>query len=83
LDPRISKVEDQFAGKYGWTPNRATRIWETNPGYKTYNTSAVTPGVPPKPSTDHPPPPGSAVVASEPPRRQRQVVAPLLLNLGP
>jgi hypothetical protein len=35
LDPRVSKVEEQFAGKYGWTPNRAKRVWETNPGYKT------------------------------------------------
>ena len=35
LGPRVSKVEEQFAGKYGWTPNRATRVWETNPGYKT------------------------------------------------
>jgi hypothetical protein len=28
LGPRISAVEDYFAHKYGWTPNRDTRFWE-------------------------------------------------------
>src|SRR5689334_4527501 len=31
LGPRIAKVEDDFARTLGWTPNRASRIWETDP----------------------------------------------------
>jgi hypothetical protein len=34
LGPRVSQVEDAFAKKYGWTPDRASRIWERNPAYK-------------------------------------------------
>jgi hypothetical protein len=31
--PRISRVEEAFAKKYGWTPDRASRVWERNPAY--------------------------------------------------
>jgi hypothetical protein len=31
LGPKISAVEEHFARKYGWTPDRASRVWERNP----------------------------------------------------
>jgi hypothetical protein len=31
LGPAISRVEEDFAKKYGWT---ITRIWERNPAYQ-------------------------------------------------
>jgi hypothetical protein len=31
LGPEISAVEERFAREHGWTPNQATRVWETNP----------------------------------------------------
>jgi hypothetical protein len=31
LGPRISEIEDRFARDYGWTPDKSTRVWETNP----------------------------------------------------
>jgi hypothetical protein len=33
LGARISAVEEHFARKYGWTPDRASRVWERNPAY--------------------------------------------------
>jgi hypothetical protein len=32
LGPRISQIEDHFAQHFGWTPNRASRIWESSAG---------------------------------------------------
>ena len=36
LGSHISRVENEFAAKHGWTPNANTRIWETNPVCKKY-----------------------------------------------
>ena len=31
LGPEISAVEERFVREHGWTPNRASRVWETDP----------------------------------------------------
>jgi len=31
LGPKIAAVEDQFAQKYGWTPDVSSRVWEKGP----------------------------------------------------
>jgi hypothetical protein len=31
LGPKISQVEEGFARDHGWTSNRSTRVWGTNP----------------------------------------------------
>jgi hypothetical protein len=51
LGPRISEVENAFSKTHGWTPNKSTRIWETNPAYAQHadKFKNITPGVPPKP----------------------------------
>jgi hypothetical protein len=49
LGPRISAVEDAFAKRYGWTPDKSTRVWERNPAYKAHDFSLVQVGKPPQP----------------------------------
>jgi hypothetical protein len=34
LRPDIARAEEAFAGKYGWTANPATHVWETDPDLK-------------------------------------------------
>jgi hypothetical protein len=31
ISARISRVEEAFAKRYGWTPDRASRVWGKNP----------------------------------------------------
>jgi hypothetical protein len=57
LGPRISAIEEKFAQKYGWTPNRDTRIWETSPLIQQHG-QALVPN-PPRPWVNRPAPPGS------------------------
>jgi hypothetical protein len=49
--PAISRVENAFAAKHGWTPDPKTRIWETNPTYQKYKAELehIVPGAPPEP----------------------------------
>lgn len=51
LGPSISKVEDGFAKTHGWTPDKSTRVWETNPAYAKHadKFKGIVPGSPPKP----------------------------------
>ena len=51
LGPRVSKVEDAFAKQHGWTPDKATRVWETNPAYAKHaeKFKDIEPGTPPRP----------------------------------
>jgi hypothetical protein len=51
LGPSISKVEDGFSKTHGWTPDKSTRVWETNPAYAKHadKFKGVVPGSPPKP----------------------------------
>ena len=53
LGPRIADVEEKFARNYGWTPNRATRIWETDPIIQQYGGVSVP--SPPRPWLQQPP----------------------------
>jgi hypothetical protein len=41
LGPRISRVEESFAKKYGWTPARSSRVWENNPAYAEHAAEAA------------------------------------------
>jgi len=41
LGPRVAQVQDAFAAKYGWTPNRATRFWETDPDLQAHQGAVV------------------------------------------
>jgi len=67
LGPRIAKVQDDFAQRYGWTPNRATRVWETDPEIAQLAGQAQQPVIPspPKPWTN--PPPGWLARQAQPP----------------
>jgi hypothetical protein len=57
LGPRIQQVEERWAQTHGWTPNRASRIWD-NPIIQGYG-NAVVPN-PPRPWVQRPAPRGSA-----------------------
>jgi hypothetical protein len=57
LGPRIQQVEERWAQTHGWTPNRASRIWD-NPIIQGYG-NAVVPN-PPRPWVQRPAPGGSA-----------------------
>jgi hypothetical protein len=47
LGPRLSQVEEQFAQTHGWSPDRATRVWEQSPQIQRYGNTVVP--APPRP----------------------------------
>jgi hypothetical protein len=57
LGPRVSQIEEDFHDRLGWTPDRASRIWETSPVIQRYQGSVVP--SPPKPWLQRPAPQGS------------------------
>jgi hypothetical protein len=55
LGPRVGQVEDDFANRLGWTPDRGSRVWE-NPVIERYG-GGVVPS-PPRPWLARPAPQG-------------------------
>ena len=46
MGPRLSGIEEAFASRLGWTPDRATRSWEADPFIRRH-AGAVIPSPPP------------------------------------
>jgi hypothetical protein len=57
LGPRISEIEEDFHNRFGWTPNRASRLWETSPVIQQYARGVIP--APPRPWIQRPEPQGS------------------------
>lgn len=41
LGPKVAEVEEHFARTRNWTPDRSTRVWETNPDLQQYQGATV------------------------------------------
>ena len=63
LGPRVSQIEEDFAHRLGWTPNRDTRVWETSPVIQQH-AGAVIPS-PPQPWQVRPAPGGPSLFGGE------------------
>jgi hypothetical protein len=57
LGPRVSKIEEDFHNRFGWTPDRASRLWETAPVIQQYARPVIP--SPPRPWIQRPEPQGS------------------------